>query len=340
MNVHTFEVSRKISGDKFRDLAGKWFDQNQIESFMQGSSSSLVTKNAQEYGINEVAFKPVANEGLIVLSLVINPQSLIRRTATIDLFDCSQRAKERLYRAFDDEMSPVAFPPLSEWYIKRIDYAWDLHPCPVGGLNDADKIALYTDLLRKARRPAAYKDSGESSGSLHSKSKSANINFYNKQDQVERKLKHLSCYDRLHADALNILRIEIQCKRTKVETLKADYHLPDTKAGTMLQRRISHGTIQAYYSTLIGYDDFYSLAEAERRIDEEHIDEAKGVKVFLHMAAESSNLNEVFGQMHRSTYYRRISSCRQLGINPITIPERWGISHLGNPLTAQLRTQL
>jgi len=57
----------------------------------------------------------------------------------------------------------------------------------------------------------------------------------------------------------------------------------------------------------------------------------------LEIVSTCDNLNEVMAQMPKSTYYDRINSCRQLGINPVTITAETGINHLDNPLPSVLR---
>lgn len=336
--VHTFEVTKRIKRDKFRALATKWFSAAEVDSLINGSIKHLINENAREYGINKVAFYPIKNSKIFVISLVINPQSLIRRTATIGLFDCLQRSKQSLYDIFAAQMHPVIFPSLSEWDLKRIDYTFDRVILDDDEHSQSQKVALYVELLQRARRPARFADTGDSPGSLHTKSASATINFYDKRYQVECELNHLPSYSRLHTEAANILRLEIECYGSKLTAIKDKHHLPDTNVGTMLQRPLSRETLLYYYYHVVGYGDYYSLSEASRLI-QANLDpeKAKGVIGFLEMVANCYNLNEVMAQMPKSTYYDRINSCRQLGINPVTIPAATGINHLDNPLPSVLR---
>ena len=340
MKVHTFEVTKSITRSKLRALATKCFNREEIESLINGSIKKLVNENTQDYGINRVSLYLSKDKKFFKISLVINPQSMIRQTATIELFDCSHRSKQMLDVAFATQMYPVMFPALSEWYIKRIDYTYDIVIPDNDEDGQSNKVALYVALLRKARRPAQFEDTGDNAGSLHTKSKSTTINFYDKQYQVECKLAHLSSYNRLHKEAENIIRIEIECYDSKLDTIKKKHHLPDTKVGTMLRQELSRQTILYYYYTVVGYGDYYSLPEASKMVQEAHgirKDKAERFMLFLEMVSTCDNLNDAMEKLPRSTYNDRINTCKQLGINPITIPEQIGINQLVNPLPKELQ---
>jgi len=331
--IHTFEIKQTFSIEKFRNIAVNVFDQEQIDSFLNGIVPVLSLSPYEYIGVNDIGIYK-ANDGFVILCMIINPQSMITQSVTLDLFECSPCSLQALSERFTETLECIGlypFPAITEWFVSRMDYALDLH---------TENVDKYVALSKKELRPAWFIDYTIKEGSSYPESKSVTLNFYDKEDQVRNTMSLVPGRDRLLADAHNRFRVEVQCHNAKIKALKKKLSLPSQRLGNFMSEDIALDLIHYYYRYLMGYGDFYSMSEAERIVGVQRWrgDLKRRFIEWLNYVAIHDNLTDAkeralsshsISKATLNTYTNLSNSC---GINLITLPIEWGLTCLVNPL--------
>lgn len=331
--IHTFEIKHTFSLEKFNNIAGNTFDQEQIDSFLHGDTAVLSLSPYRYLGVNDIDIYK-ANDGFIILCMIINPQSMITQSITLDLFECSPSSLQALSERFTATLEQIGlypFPTITEWFVSRIDYALDLH---------TDNVDKYVALSKKELRPAWFIDYTVKEGSSYPESKSVSLNFYDKEDQVRKKMSAVPSFDQLLAAAHNRFRVEVQCHTTKIKAVREKLGLSSTRLGNFLSEDIALDLIHYYYRYLMGYGAFYSLAEAERIVNSQKWRGDRKAKFieWLNFVAAHDNLTIAkanalrAGSICRATLSTYTNLSNRCGINFLTLPPEWGLTYLRNPL--------
>lgn len=351
--IHTVEIGHGMSRDKAIDFVRSQsvFDAEQLDQLLDGHVDELEAAEYQLPGFNKFRLYRRGSEQYYFLCIVINPQVLLINRPTIDLFSCGQEAVQALdapFRAGLDVVSDVTFDPLLSWSVVRIDYAINLH---------TPHVPVYVALAKRAKLPRGYVCAEDKPGSFYVQCNSVTLNFYDKLDQMQKQPNWGLHYDRLCRDAANIYRIEVQCKESKRFDIMQAYHLPDISLAGFLDERIAEDTIQEYYSSTIGYGDYYSLPAVYQRIQETNWRRSKKERIYnwLCMIAQAGSyrasiplfLNGAYleekanirVQGSRRTLIDYEQECQKEGINLITIPVEFAIGRegLSNPMPEVLR---
>ncbi len=164
-------------------------------------------------------------------------------------------------------------------------------------------------------------------GSFYLFSESVAINFYNKESE---RLKQDFNAD----EAKNILRLEVQCKSLKINTLKVKNEFNDKYLKNYLDKELSYKQIEHYYNNTIGGGDYYKLQEAILIVQAS--DYTKKTKNKLIEALKAINKHRSIWKAREKSKYssssfnRQLEKIRDLNINPVTIPCRWKIDKLAN----------
>ena len=333
--VHTVQISRRLTRDKFSRIARNYFREDEIQAFLEGRTTGILEVAYPDYpGINSISFLH-GGEEYLSLSLVINPRTLVTGAYTLDLFQCTddllQLLDERFTAALRD-LGLTSFPSIRAWYPRRIDFAVDIL---------TPDVALYVALGKRERRPRGFVDLVDYEGSAYPQSRYVTLNVYDKRDQVEKELQHLREYEQLLAEAENTFRVEVQCNREKLKALAKKYRLPNRHLGHFLDERIARETILYYYGLMFGYQDFYSLPEAYRIVDRQRwrSDHKERFKAWLRSIVDAGSFTAAKEAFARSstTLDNYMKDCREIGVNPITMPAEWGRSHLPNPMPLDYR---
>lgn len=126
-------------------------------------------------------------------------------------------------------------PQLTDWYVHRIDYCVNIR---------TTNVAEYINLLQKSTIPHYYRldydqnrNYTQKKGSLYlvstakKKNRSTTINIYDKFDQLQKE--HESGVEHVSAEvveqARNILRIEVQCHKSKTDRIAKKYKFENGK---------------------------------------------------------------------------------------------------------------
>lgn len=349
--IHTVEIGHSLSRDKAIDFARSQsvFDEEQLDQLLDGHVDEIEATEYQLPGFNKFRLYRRGSEQYYFICIVINPQVLLTNRPTIDLFSCSQEAVQALEAAFRaglEIISDVVFEPLLSWSVVRIDYALNLH---------TPHVSVYVELAKRAKLPRGYVCAEDKPGSFYIQCNSITLNFYDKLDQMQKQSNWGQHYNRLCREATDIYRIEVQCSKSKRFDIMQAYNLPDISLAGFLDERIAQDTIQEYYRSTIGYGDYYSLPALYQRIQETTWRKPKKERVYnwLRLIAETDTVTEasdcflqgvylndeppIWVQGSKRTLADYIESCRNEGINLITISDNYGIDWLQNPMPEELR---
>lgn len=343
--VHTFELSHITNEKKVIKVLTDHYELHELPE--------LLVKSKMKKDTLEI---PLSIPGLIIASisyigngyfrfyLRVEPQALIIGRRTIDVFDCSFGSVEKLRNVLDDAIEGLSstLPQSDRWFVSRIDFTKNL---------TSEYVKECVSLAKKGKDPYRYKDTINKPGSSYRESKTVVLNYYDKFDHITKKVNNYFFDKHLLEESLNIYRIEVQClNHNKLKHIRKKFYLPDkSNLYDYLRPDIAEWAFFSYYDKVIGRGDYYSLAEALKIVEETQwvrrkkenikswlklIDQAKGMtnakKQFLNGATLTNTQTVVHG--NRNTFRNYENACKEIGINPVTIPKDWGIDYIPNPI--------
>jgi len=96
--------------------------------------------------------------------------------------------------------------------------------------------------------------------------------------------------------------------------------------------------ITQYYKKTIGYGDWYILKDAIKKIKQFNFNHQKEQRLIealkqVKHSRSVSKAKELCPVNELSTFKRTLNELMSMGINPVTIPNEWGINHIPNLFT-------
>lgn len=353
MHIHTVELKKTIGSTIMRQFIRRQqhlFKDDALQQFLYNQHDTLKSQIYPERGIRQIFIKhsPTSSK-YFFFSIIVNLQCLTANDTTIGLFHCSQSSIddcERNFRCIMGNMFGCLSSPLQDWSVKRIDYAYDII---------SPHTPVYVKLFKRGRIPRRFLPEEKYDGSFYLKSKTddVRINFYDKRDQLIKR--GFSDEDRLVQEAENILRIEVQCRGSKLHNIRSylrsiggEDH--GAKLRTYLNPRLSNWVIQDYFRRAVGYGDYYDFESARQRIinGPGRSDRHEGLIKYLRLIEQCGSVQHVKenfaadGYGCWDTYNNYLNHyLPQIGINPVIIPdaiaENLGMPTLSNPMPIELR---
>lgn len=285
------------------------------------------------------------------IEIRLNPKVLIQENEYVkvarasdynDIRDQFKKVLKPIQKLFEENPSHgvYRFNALSEYQVKRFDYCinirTELHEVYMGLIKRADvpaRFIVMSELDEKTGRRKSY----DQSFYIQTKKHSVGINFYNKQYQMH---KGFEDYEMLE-DACNIIRLEIQCLAGKTNSMKQKHEWKYRDFINFANDDIARKMIYDYYEKTVGFEDYFTLSEAKRRVETccnyRGKTKAKIIEVLelvnqkrsIHQArlAYSENLENSDDVAEFNSMIKKI---RKSGINPVTIPVNWGYDHIPN----------
>lgn len=233
---------------------------------------------------------------------------------------------KRMRMKFNKLVHLISFDICSfdDWSLRRIDYFLNIDFDELGDeLADVD-VADVVALICSGKIPYGYsrRDKYLVNGcSFYLVGKSANINIYWKGG--DDKPSHYSqTYGR------RILRVEIQCLRSKTSNLK--YEIGEDE---MIKTEFIWNLIVGYWRRIVGLADWYSSTDAKRLVRESvRRDRAKALTQVLEQVSKYGSVADakrsLKGKSAKLGFDRSLRELEQLGINPVTIPVSRGVKHI------------
>lgn len=206
MGIHTFDMKVELGTSQFKHLS-KSLPLNALPP-------KGLTNPFNIPGIQKLFISRKANHFGYFFTLVIEPQALLEKQATLNLFDCTESSLELLQKKLNEHLISIdTILDLNrrKWYLARIDYATQLK---------FDHTELYIDLARRAAVPYGYRPKYIGEFSSYTQCKSVCHNFYFKYRQLLAK----KASKDIIAQSEGLYRTEIQILTTeKIKDLSEKY---------------------------------------------------------------------------------------------------------------------
>ena len=326
--IHTLTITHQIISPKTFDEIYKRLELIAREKPRKVKEGCYVSEGLKEEGFTYIKLtsKKVNSKykyNFMQIIITMNPLKLIGRNKLEVLIENQlSELKER----FAEEVQKIhnSLPILDYWTINRIDYAVNIN---------TPYVEEYIKLFQRADKPRSFKElycsksktRKQREGSFYLFNNSVSINFYNKE--------HERLSQNFNKDgAKDLLRLEVQCKKLKTNTLKAKYDFDSRHLVHYLSQEVSYQQLEYYYNKTIGSGDYYKLSEAIEKMNESNY--TSKTKEKLTEVLQAINRHRSIwkareeSQYSTSCFNRYLKQIRALGVNPVTIPGRWTIDNL------------
>lgn len=305
-------------------------------------SGTYITNYLQDLGIHKVVLrKQIVKEKYIrpylAIEMQLNPKRLIEHSNNIKITKDKDIVKisnefNKIVKSIDE-----CLPEFYYWTLKRIDYATYVI---------TDYVKEYIQLFQRADRPSNHfkelydiksKRRKQLEGSFYLYSRGTAINFYDKEFERRENQKKYNLPNDDIKNAKNILRIEIQCNKSKTDYMKSKLEFETKNLFYFLNLDISRDTILYYYKKTIGEGDYYTLNKAREIINNSKYSLRK--KHILIQVLELINTKRSIWKARNefiksnATFNSYLKDIRGLGINPVTIPRNKDIEFLENVIS-------
>lgn len=328
--IHTWTITHRILSPKTFDEIYKELEVITGEKPRRVKEGCYVTEALKEEGFTYIKLTSKKVDGrykynFMQMTIIMNPVKLIRRNK---LEVIKMDLLEEVKKIFAEKVKKIhtSLPRLDYWTINRIDYAVNIN---------TPYVEEYIKLFQRGDKPTNFKElycsksktRKQLDGSFYLFNDSVTINFYNKENE------RLS--QNFNKDgAKDLLRLEIQCKKPKTNTLKAKNKFDSRHLEHYLSQEISYQQLEYYYNKTIGTGDYYKLSEAIRIVQESNYT-SKTKEKLTEVLRAVSRYRSIWkareeSQYNSSCFNRYLKKIRVLGVNPVTIPSRWGVNMLKN----------
>lgn len=338
--IHTMELSLQLNRVLFEKI-------EENLSGLRFRCNNLTSTAYMELGFEEISLvskKTATDYRYLGLQLRINPAVIIMQSRTAKITPAGKiDTVQRIFNCLLKEIFKTEhLPDFYYWNCRRIDYAFD-----IASKNVKEHILLF----KKADWPARFsEDCKNRPGSYYLQSGSVTINFYDKEDQVKKK----ECSTDIELRyAKNTIRLEVQCKKDKVQNIKKTHGFPDKSIRNYLNEDLAREIVLNYYDQCIGSGNYYDLPSAIKIINLSHYNIAvkdalintlrliaqarsiyKAREQFINgVTIKNTNPRLIF-RGTKSTFKKNLDRLRELNINPVLIPREWNIKFLPNPRNA------
>lgn len=226
-------------------------------------------------------------------------------------------------------------PQFRFWKVNRIDYCVNVH---------TPYVEEYIHLLKKGNRRYMqdwYDRNGnytQKPGSLYyvatakrKRNRGVTVNFYNKMDEMMKSFESNGEWpddEDLEELPKDILRLEVQCHKVKIDHLQKKYRFPDRSVPYFLDPQIAYEMISTYLKIIAGDGDYHRKSVALEMIDQtgcRQVTKEKLKKIIQDIAKQHSSIWKVRddyiknGIMQRDEYNALIRTLYSHNINPVTI---------------------
>ncbi|MCU5002905.1 hypothetical protein OCD70_22855 [Bacillus tropicus] len=218
-------------------------------------------------------------------------------------------------------------PDFFEWKAKRIEAAIDL-------TIDENLIPKYLFLFKKGNIPDYFLDNRQTQKYWNSKtnvylmSAYKAVNWYNRYETLLLKEQQKNKRFLDFSETRGVLRFETQVR-------DSDEFVID-----VLNQQRCKKEIMKFYKLIVGKCDYYTLENAIELVNQK-VDDGQiqmSLKMLLRLINKCGSIVKAkhsyiqLKDVHKAadTFSKRINLLRELGINPVTLPSDWEISHLEN----------
>lgn len=316
--IHTFTLKWQINAEEYWNFKNT----SQTKSYKM-REYKLENSILEEMGIILYArkYKVPKRNDYFCYEMFVNPTKVLGRERVVDIY------KPEMFNDFMEQFNhiiqsyEVQLPPLEQWTAKRIDFTKDIK---------TEYVKEYIKLFQKSNLKGYKfpKDKNNHNvrfrkGSLYCRIKNHAINFYDKQDElINQNLLGKRFYDDDELEqAKNVLRIEVQCSKSKLHGIKNKHHLISRNIIPFLQREdIADEIITYYVKKLLGTADYYKKPSAINRIKKSSYSsktKQNMINFIEDVAVQYSSIDKVLEE-HKE-YKPLLKKFDELSISPVTI---------------------
>ena len=285
-------------------------------------------------------------------TIIANLQRIVNNGArTIETYNNEQDffALSSNFARFIQEVLPLR-TDINQWSLQRIDYNIDLKlsPCEVeqyitllqrGGKNYSWMIHETTDETKKRKQSKhGHRKKMHPTGSVLFDTKQYSVNIYNKHFERLKVQEKRGITDTAELKASEgILRIEIQVKRNKLNTIKQgikrDFDFEGKPIQVFARYDVAIPIIMKTLQSITGSADYTTYKNAESKvlqwITRERIQ--TDIMGFLQLVRNTKSLWRAKELYNGSTKIETIlEHLNRLNINPVTIPPSFGRDSMEN----------
>ena len=336
--IHTFELKIQIPHEEYEDfIKGK-------SNYKDHNSWVSADLTLEEFGLKLYARKTrvPGRPDYYAYELIVNPCKLLGRNDITNIYQVNQYAD--VVKEFNQrvkEFNRNILPQLNAWSLNRVDYTRNIK---------TEHVELYVKLLQKADlKGYSFKTYTNPTGnrfrkgSLYCQRKPRSykmnhgINFYDKYDEV---CKRNYYTEEEREQARDVLRIEVQCARIKMNTIRQKFHLPTNCAEEILRNKnIADYVINYYVRKILRPEPYYKREIAERIIEQSNLRRTTKDKMIFYIREISKQYSAV-DKVRNRLPVKEQTMCREqfqkLGINMVTIMDKEKNVHRCIPSILQL----
>lgn len=328
--IHTLTITHQVMSPKTFDEIYKRLEIITGKKPKKIASGEYKVEELRELGLSHIVLTSKQRNvkyryNFMQITIRLNPLKLI---GINKLEVLKNEHIEEVKKTFTEEVQKIhrSLPRLEHWTVNRIDYAINIK---------TSYVEEYIKLFQRGDKPRSFKElycsksktRKQREGSFYLFNNSVGINFYNKE--------HERLSQNLNKDgAKDLLRLEVQCKKPKTNTLKAKYAFNSRYLEHYLNQEVSYQQLEYYYNTTIGTGDYYKLTEAIRIVQESNYT-SKTKEKLINVLRAINKCRSIWKAREESKYNsscfnRYLKQIRVLGVNPVTIPARWRVNRLDN----------
>ena len=326
--LHTLTIKHKIISPKDFNAIYKSLEKITGEKPRKVNEGNYITGALKSIGFTNIQLtsKKINSKykyNFMQIKIILNPVKLLRKNK---LEVIEEDHVEELKKVFAEEIKKIhiSLPILDYWTVNRIDYAININ---------TPYVKEYIKLFQRGDRPKGFRElycsksktRKQLEGSFYLFSESVAINFYDKEHERAKQGFNID-------EAKNILRLEIQCKQLKINTLKVKNGFSDKCLKNYLSKDISYKQLEHYYNNTIGTGDYYKLSEAILIVQVSNYT-YKTKKTLIEILKTVNKNRSIWKAREESKYSsncfnRYLKQIRGLNITPVTIPGRWKVERL------------
>ncbi|WP_405168615.1 hypothetical protein [Paenibacillus sp. FSL H3-0286] len=326
----SYRMTRYEYNIAFKDLQSylkQNYSKNQLHKD-QRDRNSYVTNALSKHGFQEIRLrKPAWGFGFIEIRF--RPQLIINELGYYSLTNISEfkSISEQFNRVLKDFLS-LDVPDFFEWKAKRIEAAIDLSM-------SEELIPKYLLLFKRGYIPEYFRENKQTQNywsshtNVYLMSNNKTVNWYNRYETLLDKQSKSEKQYQDFSETRGILRFETQVRDGN-----------ELVVDVLDQERLKK-EVMKFYKLIVGKGDYYTLNKAMLLISQNEsnqykrqelahmlklIDSCGGInsaKMIFIKGRDSKKAADKFGKL--------IKKLRDLNINPVIIPDEWGIESLENP---------
>lgn len=252
------------------------------------------------------------------------------------------------YTAMADNFNRImdelgGLPHLEEWQVRRIDYCVNVRTPYVkeyiklmkkGDMPYSQDLPYDRKTRKRRQQPGSVYYPSKVYDSRKKKTGSFTINFYDKYDECQKK----GVTGEALEQAREILRLEVQCHRPKLDTVRNRYALPDRRVNNLLDPEIGLNILRKAVKDVSLNADYLRRSVAIARVyDTTHRKTTKNrmIRIINEVATQHQSVWKIRdklytnGEMTKESFNACLSKLRDANINPVTISDNQSIPQIG-----------